>query len=113
MEFYKGIKIYKLVDRKGDILKMKKSELIKTIAEKVDGVTQEKAKEVVGVVLDEITDALVSGDRVQFVGFGTFEVKERAAREGRNPQTGETMQIASSKNVKFKAGKELKDKVNA
>lgn len=113
LEFYKGIKIYKLVDRKGDILKMTKSELIKTIAEKVDGVTQEKAKEVVGVVLDEITDALVSGDRVQFVGFGTFEVKERAAREGRNPQTGETMQIASSKNVKFKAGKELKDKVNA
>ena len=50
---------------------------------------------------------------MQFVGFGTFEVKERAAREGRNPQTGETMQIASSKNVKFKAGKELKDKVNA
>lgn len=92
---------------------MTKSELIKTIAEKVDGVTQEKAKEVVGVVLDEITDALVSGDRVQFVGFGTFEVKERAAREGRNPQTGETMQIASSKNVKFKARKELKDKVNA
>lgn len=92
---------------------MTKSELIKTIAEKVDGVTQEKAKEVVGVVLDEITDALVSGDRVQFVGFGTFEVKERAAREGRNPQTGETMQIASSKNVKFKPGKELKDKVNA
>lgn len=92
---------------------MTKSELIKTIAEKVDGVTQKKAKEVVGVVLDEITDALVSGDRVQFVGFGTFEVKERAAREGRNPQTGETMQIASSKNVKFKARKELKDKVNA
>lgn len=92
---------------------MTRSELIKTIAEKVDGVTQEKAKEVVGVVLDEITDALVSGDRVQFVGFGTFEVKERAAREGRNPQTGETMQIASSKNVKFKARKELKDKVNA
>ena len=92
---------------------MTKSELIKTIAEKVDGVTQEKAKEVVGVVLDEITDALVSGDRVQFVGFGTFEVKERAAREGRNPQTGKTMKIAACKAPKFKAGKALKDAVNA
>ena len=92
---------------------MTKSELIKTIAEKVDGVTQEKAKEVVGVVLDEITDALVSGDRVQFVGFGTFEVSERAAREGRNPQTGKTMKIAACKAPKFKAGKALKDAVNA
>lgn len=92
---------------------MTKSELIKTIAEKVDGVTQEKAKEVVGVVLDEITDALVSGDRVQFVGFGTFEVRERAGRTGRNPQDGSEIYIEPSKNVKFKAGKELKDKVNA
>lgn len=92
---------------------MKKSELIKTVAEKVDGVTQEKVKEVVGAVIDEITDALVSGDKVQFVGFGTFEVKERPERMGHNPATGQAMQIAASKNVKFKSGKELKDKVNA
>lgn len=92
---------------------MTKSELIKKIAEKVDGVTQDKAKEVVGVVIDSITETLVAGDKVQFVGFGTFEVKERPERMGNNPATGEPMLFAASKNVKFKAGKELKDKVNA
>lgn len=92
---------------------MTKSELIKTIAEKVDGVTQEKAKEIVAVTLDSIADALTAGDKVQFVGFGSFEVRERAGRTGRNPQDGSEIYIEPSKNVKFKAGKELKDKVNA
>ena len=90
---------------------MTRSDLIKTIAEKVDGVTQEKAKEIVAVTLDSIADALTAGDKVQFVGFGSFEVRERAGRTGRNPQ--DEIYIEPSKNVKFKAGKELKDKVNA
>ncbi|GFO67496.1 hypothetical protein GMLC_10750 [Geomonas limicola] len=58
-----------------------------------------------------VTEALKSGDRVSFAGFGTFEVTERAARQGRNPQTGETMQLKASKAPKFKAGKALKDAV--
>lgn len=88
---------------------MTRSDLIKTIAEKVDGVTQEKAKEIVAVTLDSIADALTAGDKVQFVGFGSFEVRERAGRTGRNPQDGSEIYIEPSKNVKFKAGKELKD----
>ena len=60
-----------------------------------------------------VSDQLKKGDKVQLVGFGTFEVSERAAREGRNPQTGKTMKIAACKAPKFKAGKALKDEVNA
>ena len=62
---------------------------------------------------DTVAEALKAGDKVQLVGFGTFEVSERAAREGRNPRSGETMTIAASKMPKFKAGKALKDLVNA
>ena len=62
---------------------------------------------------DVVADELKKGGKIQLVGFGTFEVSERAAREGRNPQTGETMTIAASKAPKFKAGKALKDMVNA
>ena len=62
--------------------------------------------------LDTVTDALKKGDQVTLVGFGTFEVRERSARTGRNPQTGETIQIAASKAPTFKAGKALKDAVN-
>ena len=78
-----------------------------------DYIGQEKAKEIVAVTLDSIADALTAGDKVQFVGFGSFEVRERAGRTGRNPQDGSEIYIEPSKNVKFKAGKELKDKVNA
>ena len=62
---------------------------------------------------DAVAEELVKGGKVQLVGFGTFEVAERAAREGRNPKSGETMTIAASKTPKFKAGKALKDQVNA
>ena len=62
--------------------------------------------------IDVVTAEMKKGEKVQLVGFGTFEVSERAAREGRNPQTGETMTIAASKSPKFKAGKALKDAVN-
>ena len=62
--------------------------------------------------VETVEAALKAGDKVQLVGFGTFEVSERAAREGRNPQTGETMKIAASKSPKFKAGKALKDALN-
>lgn len=90
---------------------MNKQQLIKEVSEKT-GLTQAATKDVVDAVLDVITDELVKGEKVAIAGFGTFEVKERAERMGRNPQSGEAMLIASSKNVKFKAGKALKDKVN-
>ena len=63
--------------------------------------------------IDVVSEEMQKGEKVQLVGFGTFEVSERAAREGRNPQTGETMTISASKSPKFKAGKALKDLVNA
>ena len=67
----------------------------------------------VAAFTDVVAEALKAGDKIQLVGFGTFEVSERAAREGRNPRTGETMTIEASKTPKFKAGKALKDLVNA
>ena len=81
---------------------MNKTELVAAIAEK----TAQAFTEVV-------SDELAKGEKIQLVGFGTFEVSERSAREGRNPRTGETMKIAASKAPKFKAGKALKDIVNA
>lgn len=90
---------------------MNKLELIKEVSGKV-GLTQIATKDVVEAVLDVITNELTRGEKVAIEGFGTFEVRERAERMGRNPQTSEEMLIAASKNVKFKAGKALKDKVN-
>ena len=71
------------------------------------------AEAAVKAFTDVVAEALKAGDKIQLVGFGTFEVSERAAREGRNPRTGETMTIEASKTPKFKAGKALKDLVNA
>ena len=90
---------------------MNKTELIAAIAEKTELSKKdaEKALKAFTVVVEE---ELKIGEKIQLVGFGTFEVSERAAREGRNPQTGETMQIAASKSPKFKAGKALKDAIN-
>ena len=90
---------------------MNKKELVKAIAEKLE-TTQKAAAEQLDAVLDVITAAMVAGEDVKISGFGTFSVTERAAREGRNPQTGETIQIAASKAPKFKAAKALKDAVN-
>ncbi len=91
---------------------MNKTELIAAVAEKAD-FSRKDAEKAVKAFTDVVSEALVKGDKVQLVGFGTFEVSERAAREGRNPRTGESMPIEASKTPKFKAGKALKDMVNA
>lgn len=90
---------------------MNKSELIDGIAEKAQ-VTKAQATAMLNATIDTITDAMAKGDEVVLVGFGTFSVKERAARTGRNPQTGAALAIAASKAPGFKAGKALKDAVN-
>ena len=90
---------------------MNKSDLIDAVAGDAD-VSKAEAARVVDAVLDSITRALKKGDTVTLVGFGTFQVRERAARSGRNPKTGETIKIDASKNPAFKAGKALKDAVN-
>jgi len=89
-----------------------KTELVASVAEKA-GLTKKDAEKAVGAIFESIQQALVEGDKVQMIGFGTFEVKERSARTGRNPRTNETIQIPASKNPVFKAGKALKDAVNA
>ena len=89
---------------------MNKTELIAAVAEKAD-LSKKDAEAAVKAVLDAVTDALADGDKVALVGFGTFEVRERAAREGKNPATGETIQIEATKVPAFKAGKALKDAV--
>lgn len=90
---------------------MNKSELVDAIASSAD-IPKAKAARALDAMTQSIGDALKSGDQVALVGFGTFSVKERAARAGRNPQTGETIQIKASKAPSFKAGKALKDAVN-
>lgn len=89
---------------------MNKTELIAAVAEKTD-LSKKDADAVVSAVLGAITDALKAGDKIQLVGFGTFEVRNRAAKQGRNPRTGETMTVPASKVPAFKAGKALKDAV--
>jgi DNA-binding protein HU-beta len=90
---------------------MNKTELIMAVAEQAD-ISKKDSEKALKALVDVITEQLKKGDKVQLVGFGTFEVSERAAREGRNPQTGETMNIAACKAPKFKAGKALKDAIN-
>ncbi len=90
---------------------MNKQELIEIVAGNVD-LSKAAAGRAVDSVLDAITEALSKGDQVTLVGFGTFLVRDRAARTGRNPKTGEPIQIAAAKNPAFKAGKALKDAVN-
>ena len=89
---------------------MKKAELAAIVAEKA-GLTKKDADAAISAVVEAITEALVKGDKVQFVGFGTFEVRERGARTGKNPRTGEVIEIAACKAPAFKAGKALKDAV--
>lgn len=90
---------------------MNKAELIEAVAEAAD-LSKASATRAVDAMLDSITGTLKSGDQVSLVGFGTFQVRERAARTGRNPQTGATINIAAAKVPSFKAGKALKDAVN-
>lgn len=91
---------------------MNKTELIKNVAQNAE-ISQKEATVVLQTVVESITNSLAAGEKVQLIGFGTFEVRERAARTGRNPQTGEEMQIAASFSSlpAFKAGKELKEAV--
>ena len=89
---------------------MNKSELIAKLAEKA-GITKKDAEKAAAGIFASIQEALVKGEKVQIIGFGTFEVKERAARMGRNPQSGEEIQIPASKNPSFKPGKALKEAV--
>ena len=91
---------------------MNRTELIAAVASSAD-VTKKDAEAVLKAFTEVVTEELKNGGKIQLVGFGTFEVGERTAREGRNPKTGETMTIAASKAPKFKAGKALKDAVNA
>ena len=90
---------------------MTKNELVKAMAEKA-GVSIADAQKCLDGFTSSVTEALKRKDKLTLVGFGTFETKDRAAREGRNPSTGETIQIAASKAPGFKAGKALKDAVN-
>ena len=90
---------------------MNKTELVAAIAEQTE-LSKKDAEKALKAFTDIVADELKKGEKVQLVGFGTFEVSERAAREGRNPQTGETMTIAASKAPKFNAGKALTDLVN-
>ena len=90
---------------------MNKADLIAAMAAKT-GDTKKSAEASVNALVDVITEALVKGDKVQLVGFGSFEVRKRAARKGRNPQTKEEIKIPASKAPVFKAGKALKDLVN-
>jgi len=89
-----------------------KSELVANVADK-SGLGKKEAEKAVLAVFETIAGALKEGDKVQVIGFGTFEVKERAERKGRNPRTKEEITIPASKNPVFKAGKALKDSVNA
>ena len=89
---------------------MNKAELIAAVAEKTE-LSKKDSEKAVNAALDAITAALVEGDKVQLVGFGAFDVKERAARVGRNPQTKKEIQIPASKVPQFKAGKALKDAI--
>ena len=91
---------------------MNRTELVAAMAEKSQ-LSKKDADLALKAFIDVVSEEMQKGEKVQLVGFGTFEVSERAAREGRNPQTGETMTIAASKSPKFKAGKALKDLVNA
>ena len=90
---------------------MNKTELVAAMAEKTE-LSKKDAEKALKAFTDVVAEELKRGEKVQLVGFGTFEVAEREAREGRNPRTGETMTIAASKSPKFKAGKALKDSLN-
>ncbi len=90
---------------------MNKADLVGKVAEKA-GLTKKDAEKAINAFVASVQEALVKKDKVQLIGFGTFEVKERAARTGRNPQTGEAIKIAASKAPVFKVGKALKDAVN-
>lgn len=89
---------------------MNRNQLVSNIADK-SGITKKDVESVVNGLIEEITDALENGEKVQFVGFGTFETRERASRSGRNPQTGESIQIPATVIPAFRPGNKLKETV--
>ena len=89
---------------------MNKTELVKEVAEQAE-LTQKDAAKAVDALIKTISETLAQGEKIQLIGFGTFEVRDRSARKGRNPQTGEEIEIAASKVPAFKPGKELKEAV--
>jgi DNA-binding protein HU-beta len=89
---------------------MNKTELVKAVSEQAE-LTQKDASKAVDALFDTISNTLAEGEKIQLIGFGTFEVRDRSARKGRNPQTGEEIDIAASKVPAFKPGKELKEAV--
>ena len=91
---------------------MNKAELVAAVAERTE-LSKKDAEKALKAFVDVVAEELKKGEKIQLVGFGTFEVSERAAREGRNPANGQPMQIAASKAPQFKAGKALKDAINA
>ncbi len=90
---------------------MNKSELVTALAAKTE-LSRKDAEKVISAFVDAVSDTLTAGDKIQLIGFGTFDVKDRPARTARNPRTGEEIKIAASKAPVFKAGKALKEKVN-
>ena len=91
---------------------MKKADLISALAGK-SGIKKVEAQKVIDALIEIIGDELAKGEKIQIAGFGTFEVSERPAREGRNPRSGETLTIEASKSPRFKASKTLRDRMNA
>ena len=91
---------------------MNKNELIEQVAGKI-GLTKSAVTDVVEAVLEAITGTLVGGEEVRLTGFGSFRISERKASEGRNPRTGETIKIEAAKNIKFRQGTDLKERVNS
>ena len=91
---------------------MNKAELVAAVAERTE-LSKKDAEKALKAFVDVVAEELKKGEKIQLVGYGTFDVSERAAREGRNPANGQPMQIAASKAPKFKAGKALKDAINA
>lgn len=105
------IKIFKAKAKEGMKKAMNKNELIAAVAE-ATGISKKDTDAVIKATFDKIAEAMVAGDKVQLIGFGTFETRERGERTGKNPRTGETVTIAACKAPAFKAGKALKDAVN-
>jgi DNA-binding protein HU-beta len=89
-----------------------KADIVEKVFNSVEDVTKKQAAEAFDCIFEAITKHLAKGERVQIPGFGSFSVSKRAARKGRNPATGATINIPASKNVRFKSGKDLKDSVN-
>jgi integration host factor subunit beta len=92
---------------------MTKAELIEALVDRIDRLTKKEAEMIVNVVLKSIADSLGNGNKVELRGFGSFKVKERRAREGRNPKTGEKVSVEAKRIPYFKPGKELRDRVNS